>query len=53
MIEANDFYELITSKEQELPQMIKNIFEVTTILNPTVEDCPQITNVAYIYGLWI
>ena len=33
--------------------MIKNIFEVTTILNPTVEDCPQITNVAYIYGLWI
>ena len=42
------------ARTEKIPaRMIKNIFEVTTILNPTVEDCPQITNVAYIYGLWI
>ena len=42
------------ARTEKIPaRIIKNTFEVTTIYTPTVEDCPQIVNVAYIYGLWI
>lgn len=42
------------SREELIPaRMIKNEFEVTNNVDPTFENCPVLTNVGYIHGLWL
>lgn len=33
--------------------MIKNVYEITDIIEPSWEKCPTEPNVHYIYGLWL